>query len=416
MTIVATALMGDWQSVRHDPCTEASLFHHPELLHTYTSQINSAPANISQFALGSSANVGIQCEKLNLSLSLQQHLSSTTVDVRVYPNIVTDDVMVSYGCEVVNSCPYCSSVWSDETYSATPTCLHLRVNSQQQCLEKTPLLPWHQEKPHPLIASSYMCTMRKSHFTYCLQAQPHSPDSQTAVQEEEEEMYIQDIHQQSVGIVEGRVDLLAARACREVKGPHCHWNPSSSLTHRHCEDCPPICRQKSNYLEFSQFTIAAALLLIAVPVARVPITSIISDMVTPDQQVGWVAMCRVSCYLPALSCLQGAVMGLAQALNAVARSIGPLWCMLANKFPLTPYNCFHIICNEVVSQLVSHSPFSLMMSFSLSSGCSIRRDGKTNIPSHGTFSPLLLRYPDWGTPGVPQTRSAYPKSILQHRH
>ena len=288
MTIVATALMGDWQAIRHDTCTDASLFHHPELLHTYTSQMDSAPANISQSELAS--NVGIKCEKLNLSLGLQQHISSTTIDIHVFPNIATDDVMVSDGCEVIDLCPYCS-VEDVKTYSATPTCLNLQVNSRQQCLEKTPLLPWQQKKPHPL-STSYLCTMPKSHFTYCLTLQPlrNSPDLQVAIQEEEE-VFVADIHQQTVQIMEGRIDILASQGCREHKaGGHCHWNPSSSLTHRHCDDCPPICRDKTNYLEFSQFTIAAALLLIAVPVARVPITSIISDIVTPEQQVCYMCL------------------------------------------------------------------------------------------------------------------------------
>ena len=283
MTIAATALMGDWQAIRHDPCTDASLFHHPELLHTYTTQMDQAPAITNQSE--SASGVDIQCEKLNLSLSVQQHLSSTTVNIHVYPNIVTDEVIFSYGCEVVDSCPYCSMDWTEamRTYSATPTCLHLRVNSQQQCLEKYPLLPWQQEnKPHPLY-TSYQCTMPRSHFTYCLQVQPLSPGQQVAGIQEEE-AYVANIHRQSAAIMEGRIDHLASQTCQK-QGDNCHWNPSSSVTHNHCEDCPPICRDRSNYLEFSQFTIAAALLLVAVPVARVPITSIISDIVTPNQQV-----------------------------------------------------------------------------------------------------------------------------------
>ena len=299
MTITATLLMGDWQSLRHDPCNEASLFHHPDLLHTYTTQLdhlssykNHTKPHITDTTsdqLSTADIAGIECERLNLSLTLKQLLNSSTLNIYVYPNIVTGDVM-SYGCEVVDSCPYCSLDRNDElrTYLATPTCLRLHVNSQQQCLERTSLLPWQQE-PHPLsTSSSYLCTTPKSHFTYCLQLASSGSSESAAIQEEEEEEeqdMLSDLHRQSVQIVEGHVGLLAYRACRDHPAGTCHWNPTSSLTHRHCEECPAICRHRSNYLEFSQFVIAAALMLVSVPVARVPITSIISDLVNPDQQV-----------------------------------------------------------------------------------------------------------------------------------
>ena len=296
MTITATLLMGDWQAIRRDPCIEASLFHHPYLLHTYTSQMNHVPPAPNDTRLVSDQlEPSIQCDRLNLSLRLLVHLNSTVLDVQAYPNIAAGEVN-SYGCEVVESCPYCSVDWNEveRTYSATPTCLHLHINPQKQCLEKTPLLSWKQEEPHPL-STSYLCTRPKSHFTYCLLAQPLSSEEESVagVQEleEEEKAYIADIHRQSIEIMEGRIDVLASQACRQHPDGPCHWNPSSSLTHRHCEDCPPICRHRSNYLEFSQFTIAAALLLISVPVARVPITSIISDIVTPDQQVAMQSDC-----------------------------------------------------------------------------------------------------------------------------
>jgi len=30
-SIVGAALIADWQAIGHDPCTQFSLFHHPEL-------------------------------------------------------------------------------------------------------------------------------------------------------------------------------------------------------------------------------------------------------------------------------------------------------------------------------------------------------------------------------------------------
>ena len=290
MSIVATLLMGDWQAIRHDPCTDASLFHHPDLLHTYTEQLDATPHEPAGSTMSAIPGDGsIQCERLNLSISLLQQLKTSDINVFVYPNKVTGDIM-TYGCERVGSCPQCSleredGVFSD--YSATPTCLHLHINPQQHCLETVPLLPW-QPKPHPL-SSWYSCTMPHSLFTYCLSVLTLPGVNQTSeeiasIQCEEEE-YIADVHVQSVQIVESHVDSLAAQSCHSLSDHSCHWNPNSSITHRHCEDCPPICRDHTNYLEFSQFTIAAAILLVSVPVARVPITSIISDIVSIEQQV-----------------------------------------------------------------------------------------------------------------------------------
>lgn len=280
MSIVGTLLMGDWQAARHDPCTDASLFHHPELLHTYTAHMH----GVAESPLGVDIiprDTGIHCERLNLSLSLRQHLEARTVEVYAYPNIVTAAGVMSYGCVEVDACPQCSVDQEEvyRTYSASATCLHLHINSKQQCLEMAPSLPWKLE-PHPL-STMYSCTMPRSLFTYCLSAYRHTVEDGYASIEE----YIADVHLQTIQIVEERVDLLAAQSCKHHSEGHCHWNPSSSVTHRHCEDCPPICRDCTNYLEFSQFTIAAAILLMSVPVARIPITSLISDIVSADEQV-----------------------------------------------------------------------------------------------------------------------------------
>ena len=278
MSIVATLLMGDWQAIRHDPCTDHSLFHHPQLLHKYTSQLTTLPeeAKSSSYAIDSSLQ---QCEKLNLSLSLDQYLSS--MDMYVFSNGVTKTGNTLPGCESVESCPECSE-YSDmqRTYTAEPTCLHLKMDPQTQCLESARSPATATVLQSELTQVSYSCTRFKSPFTTCITVLPALPGS--AVYDIMEE-YVADIHMKSTDIIEGRVDLLAQRSCEEHRS--CRWNPESVVFHRHCEDCPSICRDKTNYLEFSQFAIGAALLLVAVPVARIPITSLISDIVSGEEQV-----------------------------------------------------------------------------------------------------------------------------------
>ena len=274
MSIVATALMGDWQAIRPDSCTESSLFHHPELLHNYTTQLQ-----MQATPQGGSLADHFHCERLNLSISLQEHLSG--LDIYVLPTV--REGVVS-GCTLVDSCPACAQQDMYRTYSAEPTCLHLRLDPARQCLQPIPAAS-AQTRPHPKPHpqhSSYSCSMRKSLFTFCVNVPPAPPpDKYESVEE-----YVSDVHIQSVQVIEGRVSTLAMKQCEAHPHTSCHWNPKSDVTDKYCENCPPICRKESNYLEFSQFAIGAALLLISVPVARVPITSLISDIVAKDGQVG----------------------------------------------------------------------------------------------------------------------------------
>ena len=59
---------------------------------------------------------------------------------------------------------------------------------------------------------------------------------------------------QSLQVVEGEVYQMAVSRC-ESAGEHCHWIPNSQVTHKHCSDCQPICRNTQHTLNFIQFTI-----------------------------------------------------------------------------------------------------------------------------------------------------------------
>ena len=269
MSIMANGLMGDWQAIKPDSCTERSLFHHPELLHTYTSKL-ATPAH-SESVVG-----GVPCERLNLSTTvLQGHLAG----IHIYAFPATTEEDLNSGCDLVASCPPCTKQGLQRTYTTSPACLYLTVDPARQCLQ--PATPAHGEtKPHqPTL--SYSCSMYKSPFKFCMSIPTEPPPKPYATVEE----YVEDVHVQSVLVIEGSVAALAERSCEEMPHYSCHWNPHSAVTGRHCQDCPPICRKKTNYLEFPQFAIGAVLLLISVPVARIPITSLISDLVPRDGQV-----------------------------------------------------------------------------------------------------------------------------------
>lgn len=70
-----------------------------------------------------------------------------------------------------------------------------------------------------------------------------------------------------------------------VEGQHCHWIPKSIVTNRFCHDCQPICRSPKHSLNFVQFCIGAAILMLSIPVAWIPIASLVSERVNGELQV-----------------------------------------------------------------------------------------------------------------------------------
>ena len=99
------------------------------------------------------------------------------------------------------------------------------------------------------------------------------------------EEYVARVHVQTSQVIEGRLAVLAEETCENQPHRSCHWNPRSEVTGKYCADCPPICRDRSNYLKFSQFTIGAFLLLICGQLVLVPMIGIISDMADENSQV-----------------------------------------------------------------------------------------------------------------------------------
>ena len=51
ISIVAFTLLADWQSIPYDPCTEHSLFHHPELVSKYKQEIKNASGSLHEIDL-----------------------------------------------------------------------------------------------------------------------------------------------------------------------------------------------------------------------------------------------------------------------------------------------------------------------------------------------------------------------------
>ena len=107
-----------------------------------------------------------------------------------------------------------------------------------------------------------------------------------------------------------------------ITNHHCRWTPSSIFTGEDCEDCPPICRSAEQSLNFVQFALGTALLIISIPIVWVPAASITSNQVPKESQ--------------------GIVMGFITAIGGIGGSVAPLIC----KFAINNY--IHVCQNTTV--------------------------------------------------------------------
>lgn len=92
---------------------------------------------------------------------------------------------------------------------------------------------------------------------------------------------------QSLRLLNNTLYYKMMRQCETTtfKGHKCHWIPNSIVTHQYCHDCQPICRSPQYSLNFIQFSLGAAILMLSIPVAWIPVASLVSKRVNGDMQV-----------------------------------------------------------------------------------------------------------------------------------
>ena len=206
------------------------------------------------------------CDRSNKLLTIKKYVPCTDIFVIEKADITT-------GCEFVSSCPQQNL---NRIYDVYPSCLHLRVDYENQCLylvhSKLEEAESHQGK------FTYSCSVYKSQLKLCVCVSAAAHSLQYVSLDE----YVSHVHVQIVQVIEHRLAALAEEICEGQAHHSCHWNPHSEVTGRYCEDCPPICRDRTNY---SQFVIGAGLLLVCGVIVRVPMIGILSDMVDKDSQV-----------------------------------------------------------------------------------------------------------------------------------
>ena len=263
-------MLGDWQTIISDPCTDNSLFHHPELLQQYILRL--ATPTVPEIAFVAE---NVPCEKLNLSENMLKYLANT--DIYVLPESKVVDMTAR--CLLVPSCPLFSQ--QDSKFeSFCSTYLHIRL-SVDSCLY-SPNAQLNLSKIHQRTFI-YSSSMHKFQLNICVHVSLVSPS--TAIQYTTVQKYMAHVHVQTVQVLESRLAVLAEDLCEGQFHHSCHWNPHSTVTGRYCEDCPPICRDKKKYLHFFQFVIGLTLLFVTFEMIRIPTVCMVSDLVQNNHLV-----------------------------------------------------------------------------------------------------------------------------------
>ena len=225
MTIIACILSADWQAIPYDPCTELSPFHHPELLNT---SHNSVPLKqtINRFEI---APFGV---KMN--------------------------------CNLTESCQ-CNS---------SQLCLNYSFGIAEHLLPET---RWAITKPS---GRKFHCTTQSDTFSTA-----HQPPSPSLCILYSEPSATELAHVQELTVLSVSTYNRSKHSCEAANVSNCHWIPSSSVTHKECTDCQPICRGLGQTLYFWQFLLGTSVIMASLPMLWVSLLAMASFQVRVESQV-----------------------------------------------------------------------------------------------------------------------------------
>ena len=238
-TIIAFLMMADWQAIGNDPCTAYSLFRRPQLLDYYREQLR-------------------ESKKLpvlhNKSDYTEFRVCLSTIESMEF-NISSD--VQGTSCALVNSCDLNGADGSRA--QAIFNVKHEEPTHGETCFEQ---VQSHEKvRVQTLVTARELSNFKERSSVHCSSALgPSSSEvSSCFLMDDKNNESIDDsllawVHVQSWQVVEEEVYQLAVNRC-ESAGKHCHWIPNSKVTHKHCSDCLPICRDSRRTLHFAQFAI-----------------------------------------------------------------------------------------------------------------------------------------------------------------
>ncbi len=250
MTISGYLLLGDWQTIPYDPCTEFSPFHHPNLTRS----------------LKDSKSIAIQPLEEQSHFILHSHIDLSTNSLINFDNGIT----ISNEVPLFEAELKCKSVSNCQCDSEPEVACFDYINEQIATgvlINNTRVLKCNIETIPGI--------------TVCVLAQ-HPLDH-----ERSSESISHLAHVESIQVVSDTSYWTARNNCMNanVTGHTCHWIPSSVITKKECRDCPLICKSISQTLTFAQFCIGLTLLMFSNPFVFFPSTELVFNQVDSDYQV-----------------------------------------------------------------------------------------------------------------------------------
>lgn len=274
--------MADWQSIPYDPCTDLSPYHHPDLV----SEVQLSGESFEN--TGMTKRQAADCVKMYQTRFNWSIAMFITVKLEIFQMPISPEEIT---CTDVDTC----SGYCDDN---SDLCLHYTFDDKL-CVQAQgrhfagEYSADIQAQLSDKTAGHYICReglTEPSFHSMCITIYKESHSADDLVDELAEELANEKeiVHSQALQLLEVNVYAVAVNKCDGaiVHGHQCYWIPNSIVTHRHCTDCPPICRSLQRSLTFPQFCIGAALLMVSIPIAWVPVAALISDRVHREAQVG----------------------------------------------------------------------------------------------------------------------------------
>ena len=248
--------MTDWQAIGTDPCTAYSLFHNPQLINYYRAHLKNS--NISE--------VFAKVENHHSNWCSPQVGNSLYAN---HSNVI--DKQLTTTCNRVSSCE------SNRKYS--PTVLFQAYYNDEPngevCFNH---VVWNTRR---VQISTVLCTTEHNSTSSCFMFENNMYGNKSAAIDKS---LLASVHVQSLQVVEEMVYQMAVNRC-ESAGDHCHWIPNSQVTHKHCSDCQPICRDTRHTLNFVQFIIGLTFFFSTCTLLYTGAFLLLSDCVSKSYQV-----------------------------------------------------------------------------------------------------------------------------------
>ena len=300
-SIIGAALIADWQSIGNDPCIKFSVFHNPEIEDNITSLLvdtNISPAmTVPQYINNSCTLINVndsefqaRLEKISEHQSHEQTLAHNAA-LHLQCSNVTDEELDCLGCSTNNA----------------SGCMTYRVNVNDSCydLVSEKMTEIMSSELHNSSGSGITCSALNNSMSVCITVQNVASFSVSQVKDfkqavsilteavmhsDSDELFstmadVQNVRVEDHPEFKIKPELLDASDLCLSSPDNCYWNQFSPITKVDCFACPPICRSVKQSLNFIQFAIGVTIFVLVIPISRVVLMVLISDNLSPENQV-----------------------------------------------------------------------------------------------------------------------------------